>query len=151
MAYEGPIVCDVCGKPFKFLRTIRIVALPESTRIILQGQCHNEKAHECIPHLVRISTRVENLLSHNKEADGWNQIAEAATLREYEYYKEVAEGLHCEATHPCPEGGCDECCSKVKVNEPFHVSPGFKIQAPVVSIETKQIRRGWYRCPLASS
>ncbi len=143
MAYEGPIVCDVCGKPFKFLRIIRIVARPEFTRIILQGQCHNEKAHKCIPHLVRISARVENMLSHNKEADEWNQIPEAAMFMEYEYYKEVAEALHSEATTLCPKGECDECCSKVKVSgDPFHVSPSFIIQAPVVSVEVNQIRKG---------
>ncbi len=111
MSYsKGPMVCDICGQPFKFIRIIRVVALEDFTRIIWQGQCHNEEAHEVIPHLVRIHTRVENILSHNKDADGWDQIAEAATLREYDYYGRDLEFRRCLSV-PASEctGECKAC------------------------------------------
>ncbi|MCU0637745.1 MAG: hypothetical protein MUE87_03905 [Methanothrix sp.] len=58
-------------------------------RVIFQAQCHNEHAHEIIPHLVQISVRVENLLSHDAEGQEWKQIPEAAVVREYDYSEDM--------------------------------------------------------------
>jgi hypothetical protein len=86
---EGPFRCDICGHGFKYLRPIRVVIKEGFTRVIFQAQCHNEHAHEIIPHLVQISVRIENLLSHDAEGQEWKQIPEAAVVREFDYSEDM--------------------------------------------------------------
>ncbi len=138
MSYsKGPMVCDICGRPFEHIHIIRVVALEGFTRIIWQGQCHNEKAHEVIPHIVRIHTRVENILSHNKDADGWDRITEAATLREYDYYGRDLEFRRCLSV---PD---EKCTGECKACE-YVVEQAAKIhrREPVEPAEHLTIRDG---------
>ena len=108
---EGPFFCDICGHGFRYIHIIRVVPNENFTRIILQLHCHNEKAHEVIPHLVRISARIENIIAHDLDGQGWTQIPEAAVLKDFDYYEERKQDDLIDKMGPCYKclDNCRDC------------------------------------------
>jgi len=85
-----------------------VVAKEGFTRIIFHGQCHNEEAHQVIPHLIQISVRVENLLSHDADGRGWKEIPEAAVLSEFDYYEDMKQDDELGMCQNCLDN-CRDC------------------------------------------